>query len=120
MKTHAQIGYDMLSGSDIELFQVASQIALNHHEKWDGSGYPQGLSGMMIPLEGRITALVDVFDALGSDRCYKRAWPLDKILSLISEERGRHFPFCRMPFFLAVTCCSVLSPHSSMICGRIS
>ncbi len=91
MKTHAQIGYDMLSGSDIELFQVASQIALNHHEKWDGSGYPQGLSGMMIPLEGRITALVDVFDALGSDRCYKRAWPLDKILSLISEERGRHF-----------------------------
>lgn len=91
MKTHAQIGYDMLSGSDIELFQVASQIALNHHEKWDGSGYPQGLMGHTIPLEGRITALVDVFDALGSDRCYKRAWPLDKILILIREEKGRHF-----------------------------
>ncbi len=91
MKTHSQIGYDMLSGSDIELFQVASQIALNHHEKWDGSGYPQGLQGQMIPLEGRITALVDVFDALGSDRCYKRAWPLDKILALIQEEKGRHF-----------------------------
>jgi response regulator RpfG family c-di-GMP phosphodiesterase len=91
MKTHSQIGYDMLCGSDIELFQVASQIALNHHEKWDGSGYPQGLRGQVIPLEGRITALVDVFDALGSDRCYKRAWPLDKILALIQEEKGRHF-----------------------------
>ena len=91
MKTHAQIGYDMLSGSNIELFQVASQIALNHHEKWDGSGYPQGLKAEQIPLEGRITALVDVFDALGSDRCYKRAWPLDKILGLIQEERARHF-----------------------------
>ena len=91
MKTHSQIGYDMLCGSDIELFQVAAQIALNHHEKWDGSGYPQGLSGTAIPLEGRITALVDVFDALGSDRCYKRAWPLDKILALIQEEKGRHF-----------------------------
>ena len=91
MKTHSQIGYDMLSGSDIELFQVAAQIALNHHEKWDGSGYPQGLTGQAIPLEGRITALVDVFDALGSDRCYKRAWPLDKILALIQEEKGRHF-----------------------------
>ena len=91
MKTHSQIGYDMLCGSDIELFQVAAQIALNHHEKWDGSGYPQGLSGTVIPLEGRITALVDVFDALGSDRCYKRAWPLDKILALIQEEKGHHF-----------------------------
>ena len=91
MKTHARIGYDMLQGSDIELFQVASQIALNHHEKWDGSGYPAGLTGEAIPLVGRITALVDVFDALGSDRCYKRAWPLERILALIQEERGRHF-----------------------------
>lgn len=91
MKTHAQIGYDMLSGSDIELFQVASQIALNHHEKWDGSATRRGLTGHTIPLEGRITALVDVFDALGSDRCYKRAWPLDKILALIQEEKGTSF-----------------------------
>jgi len=101
MKTHAQIGYDMLSGPDIELFQVASQIALNHHEKWDGSGYPQGLTGHTIPLEGRITALVDVFDALGSDRCYKRAWPLDKILALIQEEKGRHFDPALVELMLA-------------------
>jgi len=91
MKQHAQIGYDMLRGSDIPMFQVGALIALNHHEKWDGSGYPQGLKGKKIPLEGRITALVDVFDALGSDRCYKKAWPLDKILQLIEQERGRHF-----------------------------
>lgn len=91
MKQHAQIGYDMLRGSDIPMFQVGALIALNHHEKWDGSGYPQGLKGEKIPLEGRITALVDVFDALGSDRCYKKAWPLDKILQLIEQERGRHF-----------------------------
>ena len=101
MKTHAQIGYDMLSGSDIELFQVASQIALNHHEKWDGSGYPQGLTGHTIPLEGRSTAFVDVFDALGSDRCYKRAWPLDKILALIQEEKGRHFDPALVELMLA-------------------
>ena len=91
MMTHSQLGYDMLQGSDIELFQVASEIARNHHEKWDGSGYPRGLKEDAIPLEGRITALVDVFDALGSDRCYKKAWPLDKILELIKSERGRHF-----------------------------
>lgn len=91
MKQHAQIGYDMLRGSDIPMFQVGALIALNHHEKWDGSGYPQGLKGEDIPLEGRITALVDVFDALGSDRCYKKAWPLEKILQLIEAENGHHF-----------------------------
>lgn len=101
MKTHARIGYDMLQGSDIELFQVASQIALNHHEKWDGSGYPAGLVGEQIPLVGRITALVDVFDALGSDRCYKRAWPLERILALIQEERGRHFDPALVDLMLA-------------------
>lgn len=91
MKTHSQIGYDMLSGSDIKLFQVAAQIAMNHHEKWNGKGYPKGLQGEDIPLEGRITALADVFDALGSDRCYKQAWPLENILDLIRQERGQHF-----------------------------
>lgn len=64
---------------------------MNHHEKWNGKGYPKGLQGEDIPLEGRITALADVFDALGSDRCYKQAWPLENILDLIRQERGQHF-----------------------------
>ncbi len=91
MKTHAQLGQDMLSGSDLALFQIGATIAGNHHEKWNGSGYPRGLKGDAIPLEGRVVALADVFDALGSDRCYKKAWPLDKVLALIQEEKGQHF-----------------------------
>lgn len=91
MKTHAQLGHDMLSGSDLALFQIGATIAGNHHEKWNGTGYPRGLKGDAIPLEGRIVALADVFDALGSDRCYKRAWPLEEVLSLIREERAQHF-----------------------------
>ncbi|WP_042011061.1 HD domain-containing phosphohydrolase [Aeromonas fluvialis] len=91
MKSHAQLGHDMLSGSDLALFQIGATIAGSHHEKWNGSGYPRGLKGADIPLEGRIVALADVFDALGSDRCYKKAWPLDKVLALIEEEKGQHF-----------------------------
>ena len=91
MKTHSKIGYDMLKDSDLQLFRVAGIIAYYHHEKWDGSGYPLGLKGEEIPLYGRITAFADVFDALGSDRCYKKAWPLDRILKLIREESGHHF-----------------------------
>ena len=91
MKTHAQLGQDMLSGSDLALFQIGATIAGNHHEKWNGGGYPRGLKGDDIPLEGRVVALADVFDALGSDRCYKKAWPLDKVLALIEEEKGQHF-----------------------------
>ena len=91
MKTHSKIGYDMLKDSDLQLFRTAGIIAYYHHEKWDGSGYPLGLKGEEIPLYGRIAALADVFDALGSDRCYKKAWPLDKIIKLIREESGHHF-----------------------------
>ncbi len=91
MKTHAQLGHDMLCGSKLALFQIGATIAGNHHEKWNGSGYPQGLTGEAIPLVGRIVALADVFDALGSDRCYKQAWPLEQVIALINEERGQHF-----------------------------
>ncbi|PJG57852.1 HD domain-containing phosphohydrolase [Aeromonas cavernicola] len=91
MKTHAQLGQDMLSGSNLTLFQIGATIAGNHHEKWDGNGYPRGLQGTDIPLEGRIVALADVFDALCSDRCYKRAWPLDDVLAFIEQEKGKHF-----------------------------
>lgn len=109
MKTHAQLGYDMLQGSQYPILKSAAVIALTHHEKWDGSGYPNGLKGEDIHIFGRITALADVFDALGSDRCYKKAWPLDEILDLMKRERGRHFDpqlvdllFNNLPEFLTI------------------
>jgi response regulator RpfG family c-di-GMP phosphodiesterase len=91
MKTHTQLGYDMLKSSDRELMQMASIVALQHHEKYDGSGYPEGLKGEDIHIYGRITALADVFDALGSDRCYKKAWEDERIFNLFKEEKGKHF-----------------------------
>lgn len=91
MKTHAQLGYDMLAGSERPILRAGAIIALEHHEKWSGAGYPSGKQGEDIHIYGRITALADVFDALGSDRCYKKAWPLDNILDLLREERGGHF-----------------------------
>jgi response regulator RpfG family c-di-GMP phosphodiesterase len=91
MQTHAQLGYDMLQGSQRPILKAAATVAIAHHEKWDGSGYPRGLRGEDIPVFGRITALADVFDALGSDRCYKKAWPLEEILELLKRERARHF-----------------------------
>jgi len=91
MKTHAQIGYDMLEGSHKELLQIAQVVAHQHHEKWDGSGYPQGLSAENISIYGRITAIVDVFDALVHKRIYKEAWTLEKTIDLIKSEKGKHF-----------------------------
>lgn len=91
METHAQIGHDILAGHHSPLMQMAADIALCHHEKWDGSGYPRGLSGTEIPLEARISALCDVADALLSARPYKDAWPLERVVELIQEETGRHF-----------------------------
>jgi len=91
MQTHAQIGADILSEDDSELMRMAHDIAISHHEKWNGKGYPNGLKGDDIPLVGRITALADVFDALTSKRPYKKAWPLEKAVDLIKEESGQHF-----------------------------
>jgi len=91
MKTHAQLGYEMLKYSKQSLLQTAAIISNEHHEKWDGTGYPKGLQGDKIHLYGRITAIADVFDALGHDRVYKKAWPLDDILNLLIEGRGKHF-----------------------------
>ena len=91
MNTHAQIGYEMLKHSNRPLLQMAATISKQHHEKWDGSGYPEGLKGEEIHIYGRITALADVFDALGSHRCYKKAWDDEKIFNLFKEERGKHF-----------------------------
>jgi PAS domain S-box-containing protein len=91
MKTHASLGYDMLKGSTREILQTSSIVAYEHHEKWDGTGYPRGLKKNNIHIYGRITAICDVFDALGSDRCYKKAWKLDKILNLFKEQSGKQF-----------------------------
>jgi len=91
MDTHTTLGYDMLKFSTKPLFKAAAIVAHQHHEKWDGSGYPRGLKGKDIHIFGRITAVVDVFDALASDRCYKKAWPDSDILELLKEESGRHF-----------------------------
>ncbi|GAA3941388.1 DUF3369 domain-containing protein [Litoribacillus peritrichatus] len=91
MKSHAQIGHDILAKSDKRILKLGATIALQHHEKWDGTGYPQGLSGEDIDISGRIVALADVYDALGSKRCYKEPWPEDKILELIESESGKHF-----------------------------
>ena len=91
MDTHARLGYEMLKHSKRPLLRCAAIVAHEHHEKWDGSGYPRGLAGEDIHIYGRITAVADVFDALGSDRCYKRAWEDERIFALLREERGAHF-----------------------------
>ena len=102
MKTHAQIGADILSGDDSPLLNMASVIALTHHEKWDGSGYPNGLKAENIPLVGRITALADVFDALTSVRPYKKAWSVEDSVALIKEESGKHFDPVLVEHFLNI------------------
>jgi len=91
MMTHAELGYHMLKDSERELLQAGAIVAHEHHEKYDGTGYPRQLAGENIHIYGRIVALADVFDALSSDRVYKKAWPLEKVLALIQEERGKHF-----------------------------
>ena len=91
MKTHSLIGYQILSKSKAPLFTLAAEIALNHHEQWDGSGYPSGLVGDNIPESARIVAIADVFDALTMKRPYKEAWPIDKAIATIKENAGSHF-----------------------------
>ncbi len=91
MKQHTVIGAQLLSGSQSPILQMGEMIALTHHEKWDGSGYPNRLSGEDIPLVGRICAIADVFDALSSKRCYKEAWPLDQTLQEMRSLSGTHF-----------------------------
>jgi len=91
MKTHPTIGYEMLKNSKRDILSAAAIISHEHHEKYDGSGYPNQKRGENIHLYGRITAIADIFDALGSDRVYKKAWKLDDILALFQEQKGKHF-----------------------------
>jgi putative two-component system response regulator len=91
MKTHTLIGADILAGSNFELIKMGRVIALTHHEKWDGSGYPRGLKGPKIPLVARIVAVADVFDALTSERPYKAAFSVEKSNRIIADGKGSHF-----------------------------
>ncbi len=91
IKTHTTIGANILNNSKSEILQVAEKIAISHHEKWNGKGYPYGLKGTHIPIEGRIVALADVFDALTSERPYKKAFSIEVTCNIIREERGEHF-----------------------------
>ncbi|MDP2810622.1 MAG: response regulator [Rhodocyclaceae bacterium] len=92
MQTHSSVGYKILSkSSDAPILQMAATVALRHHEKWDGSGYPDGLAGEAIPAMARIVAIADVFDALSMTRPYKEAWPLDRIVETMTASAGTHF-----------------------------
>lgn len=101
MKTHAQIGYELLHDSTRPILKAGSLIALNHHERWDGSGYPNGLAGDEIDLFARIVSLVDVFDALYNKRCYKPAYELDFCINFITENAGTAFDPALVELFLA-------------------
>ena len=100
IKTHSDIGYEMLNSSDRPIFKAAAIIAREHQEKWNGKGYPRALSGEGIHIYGRITAIADVFDALASERCYKKAWPMDKVKRYFEEEVGQHFDPTMAQLFL--------------------
>ena len=102
MQTHVDIGVEILSGADSDLMNMASEVAQNHHEKWDGSGYPQGLAGEDIPLTGRVVAIADVFDALTTERPYKDAWPVEKAVDFLNDQKGKHFEPRLVDLFLEI------------------
>ncbi|PLY07256.1 MAG: response regulator receiver protein [Arcobacter sp.] len=91
MKKHAELGYNILKNSKRKVLKAAAIVSYEHHEKWDGTGYPRGKKGEEIHIFGRITAIADVFDALASDRCYKKAWEDEKIFKLFEDEKGKSF-----------------------------
>ncbi|MEA2219541.1 MAG: cyclic di-GMP phosphodiesterase [Solirubrobacteraceae bacterium] len=102
MQRHAAIGARLLSGGSSDILRMAERIARSHHERFDGAGYPDGLAGDAIPLVARIVAIVDVFDALTHERPYKRAWPIERALTAIRSERGRHFDPAVVDAFLTL------------------
>jgi putative two-component system response regulator len=100
MERHTTIGYQILSGSGSALLELGATIALTHHERWDGAGYPQRLRGSEIPLEGQVAAVADVFDALTSNRPYRKAFSLDEAVRIMNDERGKHFDPRLVDFFV--------------------
>jgi putative two-component system response regulator len=103
MRKHPEFGYEILKDSFVPVIELAAEIALSHHEKYDGSGYPYGLVGDEIPLSGRVVAIADFFDALTMDRCYRKAMPDSYVLALIDEQRGKHFSPELVDTFLAIS-----------------
>ena len=101
MNRHAEMGAEILGGSNIPLFRMAAEVALTHHERWDGTGYPRRLAGEEIPLSGRIVAIVDFFDALTMDRCYRPAFSDEQALSMLTQQRGRAFDPALVDVFTA-------------------
>lgn len=91
MKRHAEYGAEIIGEHQSDILKMAKEVAISHHEKWDGTGYPYGLSGENIPLSARIVAIADVFDALTSERPYKKAWPEEEAIKLLRSESGKHF-----------------------------
>ena len=105
IQTHSTIGYEILKDSPSKYLQVGAIIAYGHHEKYDGNGYPQGLCGEDIPLQARIVAVADVFDALTTVRPYKQAWEVEEAVAYINEQKGRHFdPRCAEAFLDQLVC----------------
>ena len=102
MKTHTTMGAAILSGGESEVMKMSESIAITHQEKWDGSGYPNGMKGEDIPLEGRIVAIADVFDALTSIRPYKKAWTVEDAVNMIEQESGKHFDPKLVPLFVKI------------------
>ena len=100
MQKHCQTGYTLLSEIDFPLIKISQIIALEHHERFDGKGYPKGLKNNEISLEGRIVAIADVFDALTSSRPYKESWPYSKAFNLLKEEKDKHFDAELVDLFL--------------------
>ena len=112
MKTHCYIGYKIVTSAKSTILQTAGMVAYTHHEKWDGSGYPRGLRGDDIPLFGRIVAVADVFDALLSERPYKKAWTIEKAVEEIRSGAGKHFdPEIVEVFFRCLT--DILAVHEA-------
>jgi putative two-component system response regulator len=101
MRTHTTIGADIIGHHAHGLLAMARNVALTHHEKWDGTGYPAGLAGEDIPFEGRIVAVVDVFDALTSRRPYKQAWPVERAVDFLRDQRGKQFDAALVDLFLS-------------------
>ena len=100
MRKHPAMGAGIIGKHEPGMLETARVVALTHHEKWDGSGYPRGLAGEEIPIEGRIVAIADVFDALTTARPYKEAWPVDKALEVLEKDAGSHFDPDLVPLFL--------------------